>query len=37
VNGKQYVAVVGRTAVFAFGLFEPVKSIPLVDEPTFGR
>ncbi|MDA1235146.1 MAG: PQQ-binding-like beta-propeller repeat protein [Acidobacteria bacterium] len=37
VNGKQYVAVVSQTAVFAFGLFEPVQSIPIVDEPTFRR
>jgi alcohol dehydrogenase (cytochrome c) len=29
LNGKQYLAIVSATAVFNFGLFEPVKSVPL--------
>ncbi len=29
VDGKQYVAIESATAVFAFGLFEPVQSVPL--------
>ncbi|MCC6536621.1 MAG: PQQ-binding-like beta-propeller repeat protein [Bryobacterales bacterium] len=30
VDGKQYVAIASSTAVFAFGLFEPVQSTPVV-------
>lgn len=30
VNGRQYVTLVAQTDVFTFGLFEPLKSIPLV-------
>ena len=29
VDGKQYVAIASSTAIFAFGLFEPVKQVPL--------
>lgn len=29
VGGKQYVAIASATAIFSFGLFEPVQSIPL--------
>jgi alcohol dehydrogenase (cytochrome c) len=29
VDGKEYVAVAASTAIFSFGLFEPVKSIPV--------
>jgi hypothetical protein len=29
VDGKQYVAIAAGTNVFAFGLFEPMQSIPL--------
>ena len=35
VDGKQYVTIVSSTDVFTFGLFEPVESIPLVDDPVF--
>jgi alcohol dehydrogenase (cytochrome c) len=34
VDGKQYIAIVSRTDVFSFGLFEPAKPIPLVAETT---
>jgi alcohol dehydrogenase (cytochrome c) len=30
VDGKQYVAIASATAVFSFGLFEPVPSVDLV-------
>ena len=29
VDGKQYVAIASATAIFNFGLFEPVKAVPL--------
>ena len=29
VNGKQYVAIAAASDVFAFGLFEPAKALPL--------
>ena len=29
LNGKQYVAIASAQAIFNFGLFEPVKSVPL--------
>jgi alcohol dehydrogenase (cytochrome c) len=29
VDGKQYFAIASSTAVYTFGLFEPVKSVPL--------
>jgi alcohol dehydrogenase (cytochrome c) len=29
VGGKQYVAVASATAIFSFGLFEPMLSVPL--------
>ena len=29
VDGKQYVAIASATAIFSFGLFEPVRSVPL--------
>ena len=29
VDGKQYVAIASSTAIFSFGLFEPVKPVPL--------
>jgi alcohol dehydrogenase (cytochrome c) len=29
VDGKQYVAIASASAVFSFGLFEPMKPIPL--------
>ena len=32
VDGKQYVAISAATSVFAFGLFEPAKSIPIIPE-----
>lgn len=35
VDGKQYVTIVSSTDVFTFGLFEPVESIPIVDDPVF--
>lgn len=28
VDGRQYVAIASATAIFSFGLFEPVKSVP---------
>ena len=28
VDGKQYVAIASATAIFAFGLFEPIESVP---------
>jgi len=28
VDGKQYVAIASSTAIFSFGLFEPVQSMP---------
>jgi len=28
-DGKQYVAIASATAIFSFGLFEPVKPVPL--------
>lgn len=31
IDGKQYVAIVAQTDVFAFGLFEPVESTPYID------
>jgi alcohol dehydrogenase (cytochrome c) len=34
VEGKQYVAISAATSVFTFGLFEPVKSMPLIPERT---
>jgi alcohol dehydrogenase (cytochrome c) len=34
VDGKQYIAIVSRTDVFSFGLFEAAKPIPLVAETT---
>ncbi len=30
VDGKQYVTMVSQTDVFTFGLFEPVKPVPMV-------
>ena len=30
VDGKQYVAMVSKTDVFAFALFEPMKPVPMV-------
>jgi hypothetical protein len=29
VDGKQHVAIVSSTAVFAFALHEPVKPVPV--------
>jgi alcohol dehydrogenase (cytochrome c) len=29
VDGKQYVAIASSSAIFSFGLFEPVKPVPL--------
>lgn len=29
VDGKQYVAIASSSAIFAFGLFEPTKPVPL--------
>jgi alcohol dehydrogenase (cytochrome c) len=29
VDGKQYVAIASATAIFSFGLFEPMQSVPL--------
>ena len=29
VDGKQYVTIASATAVFSFGLFEPMQSVPL--------
>ena len=29
VDGKQYVAIASATAVFSFGLFEPVLTVPI--------
>lgn len=29
VDGKQYVSIASATAIFSFGLFEPVSSVPL--------
>jgi alcohol dehydrogenase (cytochrome c) len=29
VQGKQYVAIASATAIFSFGLFEPVQPVPL--------
>jgi alcohol dehydrogenase (cytochrome c) len=29
IDGKQQVAIVSATAVFSFGLFEPLSSVPL--------
>jgi len=29
VDGKQYVAIANATSIVAFGLFEPVKSVPV--------
>jgi alcohol dehydrogenase (cytochrome c) len=37
VNGKQYVTIASATAVFTFGLFEPVESVPLPAIQTGGR
>ena len=34
VGGKQYVTIAAATHVFTFGLFEPVKSVPVVPERT---
>jgi hypothetical protein len=28
VDGKQHVAIASATAIFAFGLFEPVQAVP---------
>jgi alcohol dehydrogenase (cytochrome c) len=30
VDGKQYVAIASATAIFSFGLFEPMQSVPVV-------
>jgi alcohol dehydrogenase (cytochrome c) len=32
VDGKQYVSISAATSVFTFGLFEPVKPMPLLTE-----
>jgi alcohol dehydrogenase (cytochrome c) len=32
IDGKQYVTIAAATDVFTFGLFEPVKSVPVVAE-----
>ena len=29
VGGKQFVAIASATAIFSFGLHEPVQSVPL--------
>ena len=29
VDGKQYVAIASATAIFSFGLHEPMKSVPV--------
>jgi alcohol dehydrogenase (cytochrome c) len=29
LDGKQYVAIASATAILNFGLFEPVKAVPL--------
>ena len=29
VNGQQRIAIASATAIFSFGLFEPVKPVPL--------
>ena len=29
VDGKQHLAIASATAIFSFGLFEPVKPVPL--------
>ncbi len=29
LDGKQYVSIASASAIFSFGLFEPVKSVPL--------
>jgi alcohol dehydrogenase (cytochrome c) len=29
VDGKQHVAIASATAIFAFGLFEPVQPVPV--------
>jgi outer membrane protein assembly factor BamB len=29
MDGKQYLAIASATAIFNFGLFEPIKPIPL--------
>ena len=29
VDGKQYVAIASSSAIFSFGLFEPVKPVPI--------
>jgi hypothetical protein len=29
VDGKQYVAIASATAIFSFGLHEPVQSVPV--------
>jgi alcohol dehydrogenase (cytochrome c) len=30
VDGKQYVAIASATAIFSFGLFEPIQSVPVL-------
>jgi alcohol dehydrogenase (cytochrome c) len=30
VNGKQYVAIASSSAIYSFGLFEPVQSTPVI-------
>ncbi len=37
VDGKQYVAIASSTAVFAFGLFEPVQPTPVIKPRTLPR
>jgi alcohol dehydrogenase (cytochrome c) len=29
VDGKQYVTIANATSLFTFGLFEPVRSVPV--------
>lgn len=36
VSGKQYVAISAGTEVYCFGLFEPVKPVPVVKESRTG-
>lgn len=33
VDGKQYVAIASATSVFSFGLFEPMRAVPLPKLP----
>lgn len=30
VTGKQYVAIASQSDIFAFGLFEPASSVPVL-------